>query len=440
MNQDCAILGAGMTGLAAGWASGLQVYEAAKEPGGICSSYYVRPNSKEALARRPEDGEAYRFEIGGGHWIFGGDPAVLKFIRTLTSVKSYSRSSAVYFPRNNLYVPYPIQNHLRSLDRATADKALHEMINPPKEIQKTMAGWLEQNFGPTLTELFFGPFHKLYTAGLWKEIAPQDPYKSPVNIAHAIAGAADETKPVGYNVAFVYPREGLNTLAQRLTDKNQIHFGKRVVKIELDRKEINFDDGSSKNYKTLISTLPLNKMMEICGLRVDEEPDPYTSVLVLNIGAKKGPQCPGEHWLYIPQSKSRFHRVGFYSNVDSSFLPKSSREMNNLVSIYVERAYANGLRPEETTIENYGQAVVAELQSWGFIEGAEVVHPTWIDVAYTWSRPGSNWRDKALKILEENDIYMIGRYGRWIFQGIADSIKDGLSVGTAFKTGSTNLS
>ena len=68
---DALILGGGMTGLAAGWASGLPVYEADTAPGGICSSYYIRPGSQERLHRPPEDGEAYRFEIGGGHWIFG---------------------------------------------------------------------------------------------------------------------------------------------------------------------------------------------------------------------------------------------------------------------------------------------------------------------------------------------------------------------------------
>ena len=36
--DDTFILGAGMTGLAAGYASGLPVYEAAPFPGGICSS------------------------------------------------------------------------------------------------------------------------------------------------------------------------------------------------------------------------------------------------------------------------------------------------------------------------------------------------------------------------------------------------------------------
>jgi hypothetical protein len=58
-----------------------------------------------------------------------------------------------------------------------------------------------------------------------------------------------------------------------------------------------------------------------------------------------------------------------------------------------------------------------------------VVHPTWIDVAYTWSWPGSGWTAEALRMLEDQSIYQVGRYGRWQFQGIADSIRDGFVAG-----------
>ncbi|MFB3147847.1 MAG: protoporphyrinogen oxidase-like protein, partial [Thermodesulfobacteriota bacterium] len=109
------ILGGGVTGLAAGSVSGLKVYEAQQVPGGICSSYYLKSGSKEPLFNRPEDGEAYRFEIGGGHWIFGGDPKVLNYINSIVPTKSYSRKSAVYFSKKELYVPYPIQNNLAYL-------------------------------------------------------------------------------------------------------------------------------------------------------------------------------------------------------------------------------------------------------------------------------------------------------------------------------------
>jgi len=426
------ILGGGVTGLAAGSVSGLKVYEAQQVPGGICSSYYLKSGSKEPLFNRPEDGEAYRFEIGGGHWIFGGDPKVLNYINSIVPTKSYSRKSAVYFSKKELYVPYPIQNNLAYLGKDIAEQSLKEIVNSPEGVPKTMADWIEKSFGKTLTELFFAPFHELYTAGLWTEIAPQDAYKSPVNPAVVRQGAFDKAPPaVGYNVTYVYPEEGLNTLAQRMALKCDINYDKRVSRISIDKKEVSFSNGSGANYDNLVSTLPLNKAMEMAELEVDEEPAFYTSVLVLNIGATRGSKCPDDHWLYIPDSDSRFHRVGFYSNVDVSFLPQSSRKNNDRVSIYVERAYKNGQKPSNKEIETYSESVVNELKSWGFIQEAETVHPTWIDVAYTWSMPGSNWKELAINELEKRGVYQVGRYGRWTFQGIAESIKDGFVAGNS---------
>ena len=190
-----------------------------------------------------------------------------------------------------------------------------------------------------------------------------------------------------------------------------------------------FSDGSGDKFEKLISTLPLNKALDYTGLQIDEEKDDYTSVLVLNIGATKGADCPDDHWLYIPESKSKFHRVGFYSNVDSSFLPKSSRVSKDKVSIYVERSYPNGQKPSAEDIMAYRDSVIAELRDWKFIKDAETVHPTWIDVAYTWARPNSRWKQIALEELMKVNVLQIGRYGQWRFQGIADSIKEGFAIG-----------
>jgi len=294
-----------------------------------------------------------------------------------------------------------------------------------------MADSLRQSFGATLTEMFFGPFHELYTAGLWTRIAPQDGYKTPVDAALAIRGASERTPAVGYNATFLYPEYGLNTLSLGLADQCDIHYNKRVVRIDVSGKNVTFEDGSAVAYGSLISTLPLNETLELASLKLEEEADPYTSVLVLNLGARRGPKCPPDHWIYLPTTRAGFHRVGFYDNVDASFLPRSSQGNNERVSIYVERAYLGGQQPSEKEIQAYADAVVRELQEWNFIERAEVIDPTWIDVAYTWSWPGSQWRAKALKRLEENDIVMMGRYAKWSFQGIADSIRDGLYVGAA---------
>jgi protoporphyrinogen oxidase len=292
-----------------------------------------------------------------------------------------------------------------------------------------MSDWLKATFGPSLCELFFEPFHELYTAGLYREIAPQDAYKTPINPTLLIRGAFDNVQQVGYNVKFIYPEEGLNILTLRLAERCNIHYGKRVVQIDVKEKVVYFEDGLSQGYEEIISTLPLNRMMEMAGLQVEERPDPATAVLVANIGGVKGPHCPKEHWVYIPKSGVGFHRVGFYSNVDPSFLPSFSRGRSDRVRIYVEKAYREKMRPSEGEIDKICHKIVQELQDWGWIDKAEVVDPTWIDVAYTWSWPGSKWREKALKALEECGIYQVGRYARWVFQGIADSIRDGALSG-----------
>lgn len=427
------IIGGGVTGLAAGYVSNLAVYEAKEVPGGICSSYYLKAGEDEPRFVNPSDGQAYRFEIGGGHWIFGGDPTVLHFIKSLSPVKTYKRNSAVYFPKDNLFVPYPLQNNLAYLGKDIASKAISEISDAPDFVPETMEQWLEKSFGKTLMKKFFAPFHNLYTAGLWTKIAPQDAYKSPVSMKAVVQGAFNQKPPeMGYNVSYIYPEHGLNHLASSMSDKCNIKYGKRVVKMDTVKNELTFEDGTGVKYDNILSTLPLNKAVEAADLKLNEESHDYTSVLVLNIGAKKDLNCPTHHWIYIPESKSGFHRVGFYSNVDSSFLPISSREEIDRVSIYIEKAFQNGKKPTENEIKEYCKSVVDEIKSWGFITEAETVHPTWIDVAYTWSSPGSRWKETAIRELEKNNIYQIGRYGRWTFQGIAESIKDGFYAGSSF--------
>ncbi len=433
MDAKNIILGAGFTGLAAGLTSGLPVYEAEELPGGTCSSYYLRPQVPRRLPAPPEDDEAYRFELGGGHWIHSRDPIIIKFIQKLTKVKTYSRQASVYLQDQGLFIPYPIQNHLRFLGTELATRALEELVRASTSNYSavTMADWLQRNFGPTLCQLFFGPFHALYTAGLWQNLAPQDAYKTPVDLSLSIRGAFQEAPSVGYNVTFVYPHHGLNELAHEMATKSKVHFGKRAVKIDPKRKEVHFSDGKSIKYQSLISTLPLNAVLEMCGIELVHPRDPYTATLVVNLGAVKGSHCPQDHWVYIPKSQAGFHRVGFYSNVDSSFLPASLRQDPKQISIYVEKSYPEGSRPTDSEITGLMNHIVGELKDWGWIEEVTVMDPTWVEVAYSWLYPGSAWKREALGVLERYDIYQVGRFARWVTQGIADSMRDGFIAGAA---------
>ncbi len=96
--------------------------EAAADPGGICSSYYVRPGTTARLARRPDDGDAYRFEIGGGHWIFGGDPSVLALLDRHSPLIAHERRAAVHLAASGATLAYPFQDHVADLDPVEAER------------------------------------------------------------------------------------------------------------------------------------------------------------------------------------------------------------------------------------------------------------------------------------------------------------------------------
>ena len=408
------VLGGGVTGLAAGMASGFTVLEAAETPGGICASYYLTPDGATRLPDPPPDGEAFRFERGGGHWIFGADHLVLPLLKSLGPFASYPRKATAYFPDRKLHVPYPIQNHA---DRLGADLA--NWVRPP--VGRTLRQWLSAAFGPTLCQEFFFPFHELYTAGLYHSVAPQDDYKSPT------AGGG------GYNVEFLYPVSGLDALIRAMAARCRVQCGCKVTAIDTKARRLLLANGRELSYTRLVSTLPLNHMLELTGIRVDASPDPWTSVLVLNIAASRGRECPDVHWVYVAATEAGFHRVGFYDNVEPSFLPRSKRAGRELTSLYVERAFAAGARPTPQQCDAYAANVVRELQDWGFIGEALLIDPTWIEVAYTWSWPDSAWKNQAIEALSANGITQVGRYARWVFQGIADSIRDGLLAGAIVK-------
>lgn len=369
------ILGAGFTGMAAGIKTGAPIYEASEHAGGICRTYV-------------KDG--FEFDTGGPHWLFGNNLAI-DFVRTLVPLNTYERNAGVYF---NKILPYPIQNFLnkeRVCDASSYGSFTH---------------WLSINFSREANNMFFFPFNQRYTAGLMDEIIPFDNYKTPKT-------------GTGWVNEFHNPVGGLNTLLKKMSEKCKIQYHMQATEIDTENKMVWFGNGKWVGYDKLISTIPLNQMMYMCG-KIDVDL-PFSSVFVLNIGAEPDVNTPKEHWLYIPFAKSMFHRLGFYSNVDSSKAPEGK------VSLSVEIAFAPEFDYDDLDVEFITQEVVAELQAWRFIGKVITTDPTWVRTAYTWNRTEEE-RLRHIQWLKERDIITLGRYGTWKFGGLCESIQQGLGV------------
>lgn len=359
------ILGAGITGLSAGISTCGKIYESKNFPGGICRSY-------------SEDG--FHFEIGGGHWIFGMTPEVEALFSLYgIELKKYVKNSGVYF------------NHI--FNGNIQDKEEYVIKDG------TMKEFLFNRLGHDLCKLFFFPFNEKYTGGYYDEVIPENEYKNPTN-------------DKAYNNIFYYPTTNLNGFIDFIAKDCDIEYGKEAEHIDIEKRIIQFTDKTTVTYNKLISTIPLNKLIRITELytKLLLTHIPYTKTTVLNIGATKGRKCPDNQWLYIPFCDNGFYRVGFYSNVDSRFAP------DNCVSIYVETN-----KPFMT------RDIIAELYSWDWIKEVITSSVTEIPCAYTYQYNRGDAKS-AIAELSRYGVYSTGRYGKWKFQGIAESIMDGLKA------------
>jgi hypothetical protein len=104
-----------------------------------------------------------------------------------------------------------------------------------------------------------------------------------------------------------------------------------------------------------------------------------------------------------------------------------------MVSIYVERSYRPRAKPSGRDIGEYAARVRAELEQWGWLKDVQIQSSNWIPLAYTWTLPGSKWRQEAIDSMARSQILMSGRYATWKFQGMAECIQDGLRAGAALR-------
>jgi protoporphyrinogen oxidase len=126
------------------------------------------------------------------------------------------------------------------------------------------------------------------------------------------------------------------------------------------------------------------------------------------------------HWIYFPDRKIPFYRVGSLSNISHHLAPE------NHSSIWVEISYRKS-KPEDSIVD----AVVSNLEQVGLLKKESIEHVSSLDIPYAYPIHDINREDIVKQIedfLKKHNIILAGRFGSWKYSYMEESILEGKKV------------
>ena len=408
------ILGAGLTGMSAAYHLGgdFDLHEQRSTPGGHCIT-------------REEQG--YRFDVTG-HLLHLRDTDMRAWVQRLIGDQclSLERKSRIF--SHGVYTRYPYQANTYGLPKDIAYECVMGFLKAREQASsaappKNFLEFSLQVFGEGFTKHFMRPYNeKIWgvpateiTAEWCSRFVPQP------KLDDVIAGALGiNDHELGYNTHFLYPRRGIQALTDAVVGSlpKPIRFSRNLKAVDYKRKQLSFDDGSIP-YQALISTAPLDRLVALlvdvpsevtaAATRLRCNPLNYIDV-ALNV-----PSGIDLHWVYVPEQRYPFYRVGCYSNFSAEMAPAGR------AGLYVELASRQQLKLEDVMPQ-----VMSGLIDMGIIKKPEDIafaRLRRIEHAYVvFDHAYYDALATIMPFLEEHNIISHGRYGAWNYSAMEDAL------------------
>jgi protoporphyrinogen oxidase len=315
----------------------------------------------------------------------------------------------------NRYIDFPFQKNIHQLSKKEFIDCLYDLFAERSSTFSNFKEMVTAKFGKGIAEKFLIPYNeKLYAT---------DTNLLDVNAMGRFFPYADKEEIIknfknpdsdSYNSVFAYPRGGAIEYVKSLNKRvkpEKISLNEGLLHVDLENKvaktskrEIRFD--------RLISSVPFPLLLDMCDIRYEKDFYTWNKVLVFNIGFNKKSKERVNHWVYFPEKKYSFYRVGFYDNIFNS----------DRLSIYVEIGIN---KDQDADPEDYFDRVLHDLKIAGIIDDHQIISYSSVimDPAYVHITLDSE-RDKLDKMeeLAKHNVYSIGRYGEWVYCSIEDNI------------------
>lgn len=419
-----AVLGAGLTGMSAALTlkeagARFRIFEKLEQPGGhaitLEDSGFRFDRTGHLLHLRDA---AMREKVLG--WI-GADHTVVQ------------RRSVIW--SNGVYTRYPFQANTFGLPPAVAYECVMGFIaahfaegkRPPRDFEE----FCLTHFGAGISRHFMIPYnsrlwgvHPSEITAAWCERFVPLPKLEDV-IAGAV-GASD--RELGYNQNFVYPRLGIGELPKAMARSlPEIELGRAPTRIDAAERRLHFEDGETVDYGVLISTAPLPRLVEVVA---DAPPEVRAAAAQLRCSplyyldvALAVPCGRPFHWIYVPEEKYPFYRVGCYSHFSDAMAPPGK------ACLYVELAERSP--PDLTEVLPRVSEGLVEL---GLISTpSEVAFARVRKIDYAYVIFDHAYFDAVATVkafLDQKHIVPAGRYGNWNYSSMEDALIFGRDAAT----------
>ena len=272
-----------------------------------------------------------------GHFFHFMNEEIKNFIMTSMNKKDLVEiTKATYIKYKDKLVDYPFQKNIHQLSKEELIDCLYDLFTIDKQDYSNFKEMLYVKFGKSIAEKFLIPYNtKLYACDL--NTLDKDamgrffPYAEKEDIIRNFR----HEKNNSYNATFVYPKSGavsyINSMLAHI-DKSKIRTNSEVSNIDLANHNITTEEGETIYYDRLISTISFPSLLQKAGVEYDGNIYNWNQVLVFNLGFDTKGKDVTSHWIYFPESKYCFYRVGFYSNILST----------DKMSLYVEIGFKKG--------------------------------------------------------------------------------------------------
>jgi protoporphyrinogen oxidase len=430
--EHIAIIGAGPCGLACArelerlgfrdWA----IYERNGWPGGNASSVV--------------DGQGFTWDLGG-HVVFShfGEFDALLDEAMGEEVLEHDRSS--YVRVGDGWVPYPFQNNLRYLEPEVVEECLAGLADAVGgSADMNFGAWMEATFGRGITRHFMRPYNlKVWATPLEEMSATWIAERvSVVDYDRALANVTNrrDDKGWGPNNTFKFPRSGgTGEIYRRVAERlgRRVRFDRELTGLDPVRKTLRFADGATESYDALVTTMPLDRLVELVAgrpsaLLAAARELRHTGVSVVGVGYER-PLENDTSWMYFPNGDTPFYRATNFAKYSPANVPGG--DVSRYSSYMTESAYRPASPPDPQALE---ERVVAALSASGVVEGSPPVASVHtVDVEYAYPVPTLR-RDQALETIQawlmERDVYSRGRFGSWRYEigNMDHAVKMGVDI------------